>query len=439
MPIWNVEEECLDREERAQRQLEGLQSTLNRAYKNVPYYRKRFREEGIEPSNIESLQDLGRIPFTMREHFSENYPYGLFAVPLRDVVRIHTSRGTLLKPTVSGYTRQDLVVWREMAARSLAAANVSNADILQIDLGPGLINWGRDYQSGAEAIEAGVIPMTILPPEKQLMILRDYRTTTLVTTPSAAMQLTHLLFRANLNPNALALKMLILVGEAPDMRIRAQLSERLHLKTWVHYGLSEVPGPALAFECEEGQGLHISEDHFLPEVIDPETGNVLPEETDGELVLTTLTTRALPLIRFRTGDRVRLISSPCPCGRTLKRIEWLSPRTDEILVIRGVKVQHRQIQLHLERVLGFMPGACRFVIKSEELRDYLEVWIRVDDDLFSDEIKEMEKLSRRLESELTTELGLPLKIRFKEKPSFDSLPTNDRIEDLRDQADYEIL
>ncbi len=272
MPIWNTGEECLDVEERAQLQLERLQSTLNRAYRNVPFYRNRMQEQGIEPSQIEALADLRQIPFTAREDFSENYPYGLFAVPLRDVVRIHTAQGTSLKPTVSGFTKPDLAVWREMVARALFAAGVSKTDILQIDVDPGLINWGRAYKDGAEAIESSVIPLTILTPEKQLMLLRDYKTSVLITSQSAARQMMHLLFRANVNPNELALKTVILVGEPPDIEIQERLRDELHVKPWVHYGLSEVPGPALAFECEARQGLHVSEDHLFPEVVDPATG-----------------------------------------------------------------------------------------------------------------------------------------------------------------------
>jgi phenylacetate-CoA ligase len=431
MPIWNAGEECLDPEERAQLQLERLQSTLNRAYKNVPLYRNRLQENGIGPAQIEMLTDLQHIPFTEREHFSENYPYGLFAVPLRDVVRIHTAQGAALKPTVSGYTKQDLIVSRELVARALFAAGVSKTDILQIDLDSGLINWGRAYKDGAEAIESSVIPQTLLTPEKQLMLLRDYKTSVLITSLPAAMQMLHLVFRANVNPNELALKTIILVGEPPDPEMRERLGDELHVKTWVHYGLSDVPGPAVAFECEARQGLHVSEDHFFPEVIDPATGQAAPESEAGELVLTTLTTRAFPLVRFRTGDLVRFLSGPCRCGRTLARIEWLPSRTDEMAVIRGVKVNHQQILYLLEKTMGFLPQSYRLLIHSEELRDSLEVWLKVDDFIFSDEVKEMERLCLRLGKELTQELGVPVKIRLKEEVSFQSLHPSNNIEDLR--------
>jgi phenylacetate-CoA ligase len=431
MPIWNAREECLDVEERAQLQLERLQSTLNRAYKNVPFYRNLLQEKGIEPARIETLMDLRYIPFTTREHFSDNYPYGLFAVPLRDVVRIHTAQGTAMRPTVSGYTKQDLVVWRDLVARSLFAAGVSKNDILQIDVDPGLINWGQAYKDGAEAVESSVIPLTILTPEKQLMLLRDYKTSVLITSHSAATQMMHLVFRSNLNPNELALRTVVLVGEPPDPEIQDRLKDELHVKTWVHYGLSEVPGPALAFECEARQGLHVSEDHFFPEVVDPTSGGVVPEGVAGELVLTTLTTRAFPLVRFRTGDRVRLLPTACPCGRSLSRIQWMSSRADEMKVIRGVKVHHQQIIYLLERTLGFLPISYRFLICSEDLRDFLEIWLKVDEAIFSDEVKGMERLCLRLGKELTQELGVPVKIRLKEESSFQPIQPSHCIEDLR--------
>ncbi|MCU0587025.1 MAG: phenylacetate--CoA ligase family protein [Syntrophobacteraceae bacterium] len=421
MPIRNPAVECLDFEGRGQQQLERLQSTLNRAYKNVPFYRNQLTEHRIDPLQIENLSDLASVPFTDRSHFSEHYPYGLFAVPLRDVVRIHTAQGTSLNPVVSGYTKQDLVVWRELVARALAAAGVSGSDILQIHLEVGLTNWGREYKDGAEAIEASVIPLTNLPPEKQLMILKDYRTSVLVTTASAAAELMDLLFRSNLNPNELALKTLVLVGEAPDPGgLAAQLEERLHVRAWTHYGLSEVPGPALAFECDERSGLHLSEDHFLAEVIDPAGDVAVEPGMPGELVLTTLTTRAFPLIRYRTGDKVRWLEGPCPCGRTLRRMEWLRERSDEAMVIRGVKVYPRQLKALLQRILGHEPQGTRFQIQRTGRRDHLVVWLGVDELIFSDEIKEMEQTSLRLGSEMAMELGIPVRIQFKEPGSFEA-------------------
>jgi phenylacetate-CoA ligase len=431
MAIWNRKAECADAEERAQQQLERLQSSLNRAHRSVPFYRNRFQEQGFEPAQVESLADLERIPYTERDHLAENYPYGLFAVPLRDIVRIHSAPGSGLKPTVSGYNKQDLAFWRELVARSLAASGVTAADVLQIVLDPGLANWGRDYKDGAETIEASVIPLTALPPEKQLMILCDYRTSVLITTPSAALQLLQLLYRANLNPNALALKTMVLVGEPTNPALRTQLAEQLHVQTWLHYGLSEVPGPALAFECECRQGLHVSEDHFYPEIVDPDTGALAPEGAAGELILTTLTTRAFPLLRWRTGDRARLLADPCPCGRTLRRLEWLPQRTDDMVVVRGVKLHHRHISQILERQLRFLPQYYRLRIVRQEYEDSLEVWLCVDEQLFSDEVKEMERIVSDLRGELAQELGVPVNIRLKEKGSFAPEVRSSSIEDLR--------
>ncbi len=424
MSVWNSAEECLDLEERRQEQLEKLQSTLNRVFRNVPFYRNLFEQSSLDPSEIRRLEDLQKLPFTVRSHFSENYPYGLFAVPLRDIVRIHTARGAASNPTVSGYTKKDLLIWKEMVARALTAAGVSSSDIIQIELEAALANWGRDYKDGAEAIEAGVIPLTVLSPEKQLMVLRDYRTSVLVTSASAAVQFADWLFRANINPNTVALKTLILVGEMPDQEVRRRLEDQIHVSTWFNYGLSEVPGPVIAFECEEHRGLHINEDHFYPEVIDPGSQEVLPVGREGELVLTTLTTRAFPLIRLRTGDRVRLLEEKCSCGRTLRKMEWLPPQSREVIMIRGVKVYRYQIALLLEKTLGFLPDGYRFLKTREDLNDFLDVWLHVEQRLFFDEIKGMEKLKNHVALELSQELGVPVRIRLKEHISFlqDSIP-----------------
>lgn len=418
MAIANRKAECLDMEARGQQQLERLQSSLNRANRSVPFYRNRFQEQGFDPAQVESFADLARIPFTERHHLGDNYPYGLFAVPLRDIVRIHSAPGSGLKPTVSGYAKQDLIFWRELVSRSLVASGVTAADVLQIVLDPGLANWGWDYKDGAEAVEASVIPLSALPPEKQLMILSDYKTSVLITTPMAALELSQLLFNANLNPNTLALKTIILVGELGDPQVRIQLADQLHVQTWVHYGLSEVPGPALAFECEVRQGLHVSEDHFFPEIVHPGTGQALLEGEVGELVLTTLTTRAYPLVRFRTGDRARLMCEPCPCGRTLRRLEWFPQRTDDMVVVRGVKLHHRHILLVLERELGFLPEQQRLLVVRRGFEDSLEIWLCVDDQVFSDEIKVMEQLVGDLREQLSQELKVPVNIRLKEKGSF---------------------
>jgi len=402
-------------EEKNQLQLERLQSTLNRAYRNVPFHKKRFKKMDIDLSQIENLSDISRLPFMERQNISDNYPYNLFAVPLRDIVRIHTAPGTTHNPTVSGYTPQDLSNWQCILARALQASDVTAHDILQITLNPGLANWGRDYKYGAEAIEASVIPHTPMSIEKKLMVLRDYKTSVLITTPSSALQLANYVRENEINTNIFELKTLILIGEAVGKDDRRSLEEYLHVNVWSHYGLSEVPGPAIAFECTAHKGLHINEDHFLPEIIDPYTGMVLPEGQFGELVLTTLTTRAFPLIRFKTGDKTKIISQPCECGRGLLRIDWVGDRTDDLINIDGVKVHKKQIQLSIQSLLDLPSDASKFFIKKQDEKKYIEVWIPVNDAIFSDEIKGLEALIQHAEKNLLKNIGIPVTIRLKEK------------------------
>ncbi len=402
-------------EERGHLVLERLQSTLNRAYRNVAFHRQRLETQRIDPADIQSLDDVARLPFLTRKHLSENYPYDLFAVPLRDIVRIHTAPGTASNPTVSGYTRQDIAIWEGMVATALENAGVGPEDILQISLDPGLANWGRDYKSGAEAIGASVIPNTLLSIEKQLMVMRDYRPTVLVTTPSYARQVAMKIERDTLPLDDFRLKTLILTGEPADRDLRRFLEQALKVQCWQHYGLSEVPGPALAYECENHSCLHVNDEHFLPEIIDPETGQPLPAGETGELVLTTLTTRAYPLIRFRTGDRARMVTAPCSCDCRLARIEWLTARTDRLVCIRGVKVHQQQVMTAVENALGFQPqDSCLFESRYED-KTYLEIWIAVEDAFFSDEIKMLELRMKTIRDRIQESTGVPVIVRLKER------------------------
>lgn len=416
--------EYQDSEQRLQTQLERLQSTLNRAFRNVPFHQTRFHEYGMDTFTVETLSDLCNLPFMERKDLGEHYPYGLFAVPLRDIVRIHTAPGTNLNPTVTGYTKQDLNIWREMVARALNASGVTELDVLQITLDSGLANWGRDYKDGAEALEAGVIPNTPLSLEKQLMVLRDYKTTVLITTPSSASQLASYMFRSSFNPTGLNLRTLILVGDAINPEFRAFLESKLHVTVWLQYGLSEVPGPAMAFECKNHQGLHVSEDHFYPEIIDPHNGKVLSMGKTGELVFTSLSTRAFPLIRFRTGDMAKFIDEPCSCGCPFVRIHWSGERTDDLLTINGVKIHQAQIQRHLEKALEVTPDQCRIFkqqhshLEKYGARSYLEVWILMNEMLFSDEIRKLQKLINTAEEKLQENIGVPVQIKLREIRSF---------------------
>ncbi|MFZ7125584.1 MAG: phenylacetate--CoA ligase family protein [Desulfobacterales bacterium] len=402
--------------EREQMILERLQSTLNRAFRHVPFHQARMRELGIDPAAVRRIEDLEQLPFMERRHLSENYPYGLFAVPLRDIVRIHTAPGIAENPTVTGYTAQDLKTWQGIVATALGNAGVTPDDILQISLDTGLANWGRDYQQGAESMGASVIPNTLLSLEKQLMLLRDYKTSVLVTTPSYALRLYQHLEAQNIEVRSLAIRTLILVGEAAGSLLRDRLESGLNVTTWQHYGLTEVPGPAVAFECESRNGLHVNDDHFLPEIIDPATGRVLPAGTEGELVLTTLTTRAYPLIRFRTGDRGRILDASCACECRLTRIDWLEGRTDDLMVARGVKVSRSQLESIVTDALGFAAKEMVFFVSGQQGRTYLEAWIAVDDRCFSDEIKVLENRVAAVRSRIEEDYGVPALVRLKEPP-----------------------
>jgi phenylacetate-CoA ligase len=414
MQIWNKDMECQEREELAQLQLERLQSTLNRAYKNVPFYRICLGEACMDPSSVRSLADLELVPLTSREELSRNYPYGLFAVPLKDIVRIHTATGTGSNPTVSGYTNTDLGNWTEMVARTLTAAGVRADDIIQICFDPGLANWAREFMRGAEAIRASVIPMSTLEVLKQVMVMNDYKTSVLVTSPSYARQLLREMTRMGVNPNSLSLKRALLIGEILSEPGRINLEKAFHIHIHGGYGLSEVPGPGIAYDCAERQGLHINEDHFIAEIIDPENHQVLPPGEAGELVLTSLTARAFPLIRFRTGDMGRLITEVCPCSRSFARLESVPGRADHLVVIRGIKLHPQLIRTVMSRACqGKIPAYVSFVRRQEDL-DILEIMVEVDEACFSDEIKRLEHLVQVARAELEQSLGIPVKIRLVE-------------------------
>ncbi|MBF0468615.1 MAG: AMP-binding protein [Desulfamplus sp.] len=402
-------------EEKNQLKLERLQSTLNRAYKSVPFHRNRFIEKCMLPENIVSLSDIERLPFMNRSHLGLHYPYGLFAVPLRDIVRIHTAPGTGTNPSISGYTKTDLMIWQKLVARSLEAAGVTSMDILQINLPPGLANWGRDYKDGAENMGASVIPNSPLSLAKTLMVLRDYKTTTLVTTLAFAEQLMEHMFENERNPNEFNLKRIVLVGEPVGVEQIKNLEEHLHVDVWLNYGLSEIPGPAIAFECLHHCGMHINDDHILPEIIDPVTREVVPPGQTGELVLTTLSARAFPLIRFRTGDMARFTYNPCECGSSLITMDWLAERADTMMIISGIKISREQVIIYLKDALEASHPRC----KLEKIRhggtEILSISLVIDDSLFSDEIKNLEKLMVSTSERLAELTGVPVKITLTEK------------------------
>lgn len=419
MKFWNGENEQMEREDLEQVQLERLQSTLNRAYKNVPFYKKQFDAVGFHPGTLSSLQDITRLPYTTREDLGNNYPYGLFAIPLRDIVRISSSAGTTPKPVVVGYTMRDLKVRSTITARFLAAGGVVDTDIVQVCLNPGLSNWGRALKEGAEDIGASVMPMSHMGTSKQILAMQDYKTSVLLATPSYAMHLVRAMEAMGIDAGALALKAIVVVGEALTQEGRKKLESALKVDVTAAYGVSDVMGPGLAFECMEKDGLHISEDHFLLEVVSPESGAPCAPGEEGEVIVTTLTAKAFPLIRFRTGDLSLILTGSCPCGRTFARMSGITGHTGEVLTIRGVKVHPGQIDRIIKGLVkGFFP---RFLIHlyKESYLDMTEIWLEVNDALFSDEVKVLEEMLKHLRGQILEMVGLDVTIRLVEAETID--------------------
>ena len=352
MRIWDPTHECLPREELQRLQLQRLRSTLQRACTHVPCYQAKFNEAGIAPDEIRSLEDLARLPFTTKEDLRLNYPYGMFAVPMREVVRIHSSSGTTGKPTVVGYSRNDLNTWAELVARFMTAAGVNADDIVHIAFGYGLFTGAFGLHYGAEKIGASVIPISGGNTDRQIMIMEDYRSSVLVCTPSYALTIADRIERMGHSRQNLSLRVGLFGAEPWSEEMRREIEERLGIIATDNYGLSEVMGPGVAGECLERSGMHIFEDHFVAEIIDPDTGEVLPPGSVGELVLTTLTKEAIPVIRYRTRDITRLHYQPCACGRTLARMEKTLGRSDDMLIIKGVNVFPTQIEEVLFQIEG---------------------------------------------------------------------------------------
>ena len=414
--IWS-REETLKREEFEKLQLERLKKTVERVYQNVPYYREKLKEAGVEPGDIKTLADLRSIPFTIKDDFRKNYPFGLFSSPRKDIVRFHASSGTTGKPTVVGYTRKDMDNWSEMIARLVTMAGVTDEDTAQIAFGYGLFTGAFGLHQGLERVGASVIPMSSGNTEKQIMIMQDFGTTTLIATPSYALHMAEIAYEMGLDPKKdLSLKWGLFGGEGSTEGMRKELNERLGLFATENYGMSELVGPGVSGECLALAGMHINEDHFLPEIIDPNTGEVLGEGEVGELVITTITKEALPILRYRTKDITSLHYEKCDCGRTTVRMSKIQGRSDDMLVLGGVNVFPSQIEEVLLKIDGIGPHYQIKVFKKGYL-DKIEIDVELVDANLLDSFASLENLNQKIRHNLRTVLGIDSKVNLVEPRS----------------------
>jgi phenylacetate-CoA ligase len=412
--IWNPERERMSRAELEALQLERLQLQVRRAYEAVPFYREAFQARGLSPEDIRSLADLTLMPFTRKNDLRDNYPFGLLAVPRRQLARIHASSGTTGKPTVVAYTAKDLETWGEVCARQLAAAGVTDEDTVQVAMGYGLFTGALGWHGACERLGAAVIPVSSGNTRRQIMLIEDLETTVLVATPSYAVYLAEQADEMGLDLRSFHLRVGIHGSEPWSEGMRREIEGRLGVMTIDTYGLSEIIGPGVSGECEYHCGMHVNEDHFLTEVIDPESGESLPPGSQGELVVTALTKEALPILRYRTGDITSLDVSPCACGRTLARMARVSGRTDDMLVVRGVNVFPSQVETVLLGLDGLRPHYLILVDREKGAMDELEVWIEVSPEVFTDEFGRLADLQALAEREMDEMLGIHARVKLVE-------------------------
>lgn len=429
--MWNSIE-CAPKEEIEALQLKRLKETAQRVYHLVPFYRERFDDAGIRPWEIRSLEDLKRLPFTTKQDLRAHYPFGLFTVPMDQVVRIHSSSGTTGKPTVVGYTRHDMEVWKEVMARTMAMADVGPGDVCNNAYGYGLFTGGLGFHYGAEKVGAAVVPASGGFTKRQLLLMKDFGATVLCSTPSFALHMAEVAREEGYDPRSdFRLRVGFFGAEPASKGLRDALSDAWDILYIEAYGLSEIIGPGVAAGCPHGN-LHIFEDHFIPEVIDPDTGNVLPYGEEGELVFTTVTKQALPIIRYRTRDITRLHQEPCPCGRTMVFMDPVKGRSDDMLIVNGVNVFPSQVEHVLTKMEGITPNYVIIVDKKGVL-DKLEVWVEVDENIFADGLGALEELKRRLQNEMLNELYINVRVKLVEPKTLErSMGKAKRIIDKRE-------
>jgi phenylacetate-CoA ligase len=411
---WEEEIETLPRVGLESIQLRRLKHLVARVYRTVEPYRRKMDAAGVKPDDIQSLADLAKLPFTVKDDLRDNYPFGLFTVPLDEVVRVHASSGTTGKPTVVGYTANDIKTWSNVMARALCCAGATKGDMVHNAYGYGLFTGGLGAHYGIERLGATVIPVSGGNSKRQINIMKDFGSTVLLSTPSYALNLAEAMDSMDVDPKSLSLRVGIFGAEPWSENMREEVERKLNLKATDIYGLSEVMGPGVAQEClHTTRGMHIFEDHFLPEIIDPETGEVLPPGEKGELVFTTLTKEAFPIIRYRTKDISRLFYEPCECGRTLVRMEKVTGRTDDMLIIRGVNVFPSQVEHVLMGVDGVEPHY-QIVVDREGNLDTMQIQVEVSEGVFSDEIRVLENLTKHIQKEIKDLLGVTCKVKLVE-------------------------
>jgi len=412
--IFNPEYECMEGQARRKLQLAALKNLAETLYSMVPFYREKMKEKGVTSHDIHSIADIEKLPFTTKDDLRLNYPHGLRACPQDRIVEVHMSSGTTGKPVVNEYTIKDLDIWQQSMARTLAGAGCTRDDIVQNCYGYGLFTGGAGVHYGALTIGAEVLPMSSGLTERQLMILRDFGSTMLTCTPSYALYLAEEAAEAGIDIKALPVNKGCFGAEPWSENMRTEIEKRYDMKAYDIYGLTEIIGPGVAFECESQDGLHVNEDFFYPEIIDPATGKPVPAGEKGELVFTTLTREGTPLLRYRTRDITCIIEEPCACGRTTRRIRRLFGRTDDMLIIRGVNVFPSQIENALIEIEGTEPQYLIIVNRGESHLDEVELQVEVKKDAFSDETRGLESLRSRIESVMKSKLQISLKVKLVE-------------------------
>lgn len=411
--IWNSKYECIEREELKKIQLQKLKSLVHKLYNNLPFYKSKLDEAGVKPSHIKSLEDLRMLPFTTKDELRQGYPFGLFCTPRDEIVEFHISSGTTGKPVIDGYTREDLKVWSEVMARALTAAGCSSRDVVHNAYGYGLFTGGLGVHYGAQKVGAKTIPISGGQTKRQIMIMKDFGSTILTCTPSYALHIAETAEEIGEDVTKLPVRVGILGAECWSENMQQEIEKKLGILALDIYGLTEIIGPGVAQECERKEGLHIFEDHFFPEIIDPETLQPLPEGEEGELVITTLTREGTALLRYRTRDITSINYQPCKCGRTIARISKIKGRDDDMLIIRGVNIFPSQIEDVLMQIEETEPHY-QLILERKKGLDELTVEVETTSEIFFDEVKKLEGIETRIAKGVENNLGLRVNVRLVE-------------------------